>query len=138
MQTGYVTKSILCDPITSGDTLLGVIQILNKKGGLSFDFKDEGKISILSKQIASTLIMHADRDENSTATSYKGDSYKGEGSVTSSPLYRSRGISIGSITGSPMSKRSPSPSHGMNPIRIGEQEKRNNVITRSKSNSHKP
>jgi len=130
VQTGYTTKSILCDPIVSGEigtfgTLMGVIQILNKKGGMVFDKKDEGKISILSKQIASAIILHVEKNKvEELAFSGRKGSIGGMISNNSSPLTRSRGISIGgSVTaGSPTAKlsvTSPSQQSILQPIRIG-------------------
>ncbi|MGB3494574.1 MAG: GAF domain-containing protein [Elainellaceae cyanobacterium] len=42
-QTGYRTRNILCLPIVSGDRgqVIAVVQLLNKKGGLSFSADDE-------------------------------------------------------------------------------------------------
>lgn len=52
--TGYETKSLLCGPIRSGDQLIGVVQLLNKRSG-SFDADDERLLEILSRQAASLL-----------------------------------------------------------------------------------
>ncbi len=39
-QTGFVTRNMVCVPVTARDRLLGVLQALNKKGGGEFDERD--------------------------------------------------------------------------------------------------
>ncbi|RHY31113.1 hypothetical protein DYB32_003745 [Aphanomyces invadans] len=52
-KTKYRTKSILAMPIISSkDSLLGVIQMINKSGGTSFKAKDEEHIAMVSQLIA--------------------------------------------------------------------------------------
>ena len=40
-QTGYRTRTILCMPIFSQDQVIGVVQMVNKRHGLSFTAQDE-------------------------------------------------------------------------------------------------
>jgi sigma-B regulation protein RsbU (phosphoserine phosphatase) len=55
-QTGYRTRSILCLPlIGSGDSLVGVIQVLNKKNRQMFDEIDESLLAGLSDHITVAL-----------------------------------------------------------------------------------
>ncbi|KAF0699980.1 Aste57867_9459 [Aphanomyces stellatus] len=52
-KTKYRTKSILAMPIVSSkDSLLGVIQMINKSGGTAFRAKDEEHITMVSQLIA--------------------------------------------------------------------------------------
>ncbi|ETV69368.1 hypothetical protein H257_14972 [Aphanomyces astaci] len=52
-KTKYRTKSILAMPIISSkDSLLGVIQMINKSGGTAFKAKDEEHIAMVSQLIA--------------------------------------------------------------------------------------
>jgi adenylate cyclase len=54
-RTGYRTRSILCMPIkTSAGEVIGVVQVLNKKGG-PFTDEDEALLSALSAQAAVAL-----------------------------------------------------------------------------------
>ena len=55
-QTGYRTRSILCLPlIGNGDSLIGVIQVLNKKNYPTFDKIDESLLGGLSDHITVAL-----------------------------------------------------------------------------------
>ncbi len=55
-QTGYRTRSILCLPlIGTGDSLVGVIQVLNKKNRETFDPIDESLLAGLSDHITVAL-----------------------------------------------------------------------------------
>ena len=50
-ETNYRTKSILCMPMLNNDgALVGVVQVLNKKDGSTFDDKDESLLEALSVQ----------------------------------------------------------------------------------------
>lgn len=40
LHTGFRTRSIICTPLFSGHGVLGVLQVLNKRGGLLFDESD--------------------------------------------------------------------------------------------------
>lgn len=68
MKTGYVTKSILCQPLRShrgGGHVVGVVQMLNKNDGLHFDSHDEELLSTCVQRINDELhsrfreLMHA-------------------------------------------------------------------------------
>ncbi len=55
-KTGYHTTSILCLPMISIDgDLVGVIQVLNKKGGGTFDKRDESLLEALGAHAAVAL-----------------------------------------------------------------------------------
>jgi len=55
-QTGYRTRSILCLPmLSSKGKLVGVIQVLNKKGGGVFDERDESLLAALAAHAAVAL-----------------------------------------------------------------------------------
>src|SRR5215204_3870081 len=55
-ETGYRTRSILCMPlIGNGDTLIGVIQVLNKKDQQVFNESDESLLGGLSAHITVAL-----------------------------------------------------------------------------------
>jgi serine phosphatase RsbU (regulator of sigma subunit) len=55
-KTGYRTTSILCLPMISIDgNLVGVIQVLNKKGGGAFDKRDESLLEALGAHAAVAL-----------------------------------------------------------------------------------
>ena len=50
-ETNYRTKSILCMPMLNNEgALVGVVQVLNKKDGSTFDDKDESLLEALSVQ----------------------------------------------------------------------------------------
>eukprot|EP00814_Leptocylindrus_danicus_P007150 CAMPEP_0116011966 /NCGR_PEP_ID=MMETSP0321-20121206/4860_1 /TAXON_ID=163516 /ORGANISM="Leptocylindrus danicus var. danicus, Strain B650" /LENGTH=449 /DNA_ID=CAMNT_0003481255 /DNA_START=1279 /DNA_END=2628 /DNA_ORIENTATION=- len=61
-QTGFRTKSLLCAPIKnrSGDCIIAVIQMLNKKGGESFTDHDEDLMRNCSFKVAEALELQAD------------------------------------------------------------------------------
>jgi sigma-B regulation protein RsbU (phosphoserine phosphatase) len=55
-KTGYQTRSILCMPMISiNGNLVGVIQVLNKKGGRAFDKRDESLFEALGAHAAVAL-----------------------------------------------------------------------------------
>lgn len=50
-KTNYRTKSVLCMPMINNDgSLVGVVQVLNKKDGAAFDDQDENLLEALSVQ----------------------------------------------------------------------------------------
>lgn len=50
-KTNYRTKSVLCMPMMNNDgSLVGVVQVLNKKDGAAFDDQDENLLEALSVQ----------------------------------------------------------------------------------------
>ena len=55
-QTGYRTRSVLCMPVSgSHNELIGVIQVLNKKGRTGFDQEDESLLEGLNAHISVAL-----------------------------------------------------------------------------------
>jgi putative methionine-R-sulfoxide reductase with GAF domain len=54
--TGYETKSILCIPLVIRSTVIGVVELLNKKDGHAFRQRDEEVISYLAGQAAISII----------------------------------------------------------------------------------
>ena len=50
--TGYMTENLLCVPVTMGDEVIGVIEVLNKTNGRGFTEKDEQLLSVLAGQAA--------------------------------------------------------------------------------------
>ena len=55
-QTGYRTRSLLCLPLLSSNgKLIGVIQVLNKKGGGVFDERDESLLAAFGAHAAVAL-----------------------------------------------------------------------------------
>ena len=55
-ETGYHTHSILCLPMTSSNgRLIGVIEVLNKRGGGPFEQEDEGLLAALGTHAAIAL-----------------------------------------------------------------------------------
>jgi HD-GYP domain-containing protein (c-di-GMP phosphodiesterase class II) len=53
--TGFVTRSILCVPLKSRDKVIGVVEVLNKRGGLSFTKRDVQLLTALARQAASAI-----------------------------------------------------------------------------------
>ena len=51
-ETGFVTRSILCAPLTVGDQRLGAIELLNKRDGGSFDARDVQLLRVMSSSAA--------------------------------------------------------------------------------------
>jgi len=55
-QTGYRTRSLLCLPLVSSNgKLIGVVQVLNKKGGSVFDERDESLLAAFGAHAAVAL-----------------------------------------------------------------------------------
>lgn len=54
--TGYVTKSILCVPLITKSGVIGVIELLNRKGGHLYRQRDEEIITYLAEQAAISII----------------------------------------------------------------------------------
>ncbi|MBF0464847.1 MAG: SpoIIE family protein phosphatase [Nitrospirae bacterium] len=53
LKTGYRTRSVLCQPmINNEETLVGVLQVINKKDGLHFDENDEMLIESLAAHVS--------------------------------------------------------------------------------------
>lgn len=51
-QTGFTTKSILAVPIIRRDELLGVLEVINKKGGSRFTHEDTTLLEVVATQAA--------------------------------------------------------------------------------------
>lgn len=51
-ETGFVTKSILCVPLSTAEGVFGCIQLLNKTDGSTFDNEDMELVSVLCEEIA--------------------------------------------------------------------------------------
>jgi two-component system sensor histidine kinase HydH len=54
-QSGYQTRSILCVPLKSQDRLIGVLEVLNKKGGQDFTDEDLEVLTMLGNMIGPAL-----------------------------------------------------------------------------------
>jgi len=54
-QSGYQTRSILCVPLKSQDRLIGVLEVLNKKDGQSFNEDDLEVLTMLGNMIGPAL-----------------------------------------------------------------------------------
>lgn len=54
-QSGYIPDSILAVPLVSGDHVFGVIEVLDKVGGESFNLEDIAILSLLADQAALAL-----------------------------------------------------------------------------------
>jgi putative methionine-R-sulfoxide reductase with GAF domain len=54
--TGYKTDSILCLPLMAKNTIVGVLELLNKTGGYSFRKRDEEVITYLADQAALSIV----------------------------------------------------------------------------------
>lgn len=49
---GYEVRSLLCAPMTRGDRVVGVLEVLNKRGGAAFGPTDVAVVSYLAHQAA--------------------------------------------------------------------------------------
>ncbi|WP_244511228.1 ATP-binding SpoIIE family protein phosphatase [Magnetospirillum fulvum] len=54
--TGFVTRSILCAPLTAGAERLGAIELFNKRGGQPFSESDLGLLQALAASAALAMI----------------------------------------------------------------------------------
>ncbi|KAF0225448.1 MAG: sigma-B regulation protein RsbU [Rhodospirillaceae bacterium] len=54
--TGFITRSVLCAPMSVRDERLGAIELFNKKGGGSFDGDDRRVLQALAASAALALI----------------------------------------------------------------------------------
>jgi len=55
-KTGFITRSVLCAPMSVRDERLGAIELFNKKGGGSFDSADRRVLQALAASAALALI----------------------------------------------------------------------------------
>ena len=54
--TGYETRSVLCVPLRTQSTVIGVLELLNKTGGYSYRDRDEEIIIYLAEQAAISIL----------------------------------------------------------------------------------
>ncbi|HEY2388583.1 MAG TPA: sensor domain-containing diguanylate cyclase [Candidatus Binatia bacterium] len=54
-KTGFVPRSMICVPLVHQDTLLGVLQVINKRGGASFTGDEMRLVQTLGAQAASAI-----------------------------------------------------------------------------------
>jgi len=59
---GFVTRSILCVPLTADGRVLGAIELLNKKAGAAFGDEDLGIMTVLAGQVALVLRAAQERE----------------------------------------------------------------------------
>ena len=57
--TGFVTRSMICVPLTEGDTCFGCIQVINKTDGSLFDEKDLAFMEKLADEVARMFRKHS-------------------------------------------------------------------------------
>jgi putative methionine-R-sulfoxide reductase with GAF domain len=53
--TGYQTKTILCVPLKTNSTVIGVLELLNRSGGFEYRERDEEIITYLAEQAAISI-----------------------------------------------------------------------------------
>jgi signal transduction histidine kinase len=53
--SGFKTRSILCVPMVYRGRLMGVLEVLNKRGGLDFNEEDRELLTVLANQIATAI-----------------------------------------------------------------------------------
>lgn len=51
-KTGFVTRSILCAPLTVGQAALGAVEVLNKRNGRPFDTGDQNLLRVMAASAA--------------------------------------------------------------------------------------
>jgi putative methionine-R-sulfoxide reductase with GAF domain len=54
--TGYETKTIMCVPLKTHSTVIGVLELLNKSGGFPYRERDEEILTYLAEQAAISII----------------------------------------------------------------------------------
>ncbi len=50
--TGFLTRSVVCSPLQTSDGVIGVLQVLNKRGGELFDERDRDVLRVLASPTA--------------------------------------------------------------------------------------
>jgi GAF domain-containing protein len=65
-QTGYVPRSLVAVPLLDDEGILGVLEVLDKRGGGSFDLRDIELASVFARQAA--VAIRSSRIERDTAT----------------------------------------------------------------------
>ena len=104
----FVTRNLLTVPIFgegSGgeDSVLGVLQVLNKIGG-SFETKDESKAVLLTRQISNAMAVHVHREQEKAESKNAAESPRSVGRGSVSPKSaRSRRVSY-AVDGSPVQR----------------------------------
>jgi GAF domain-containing protein len=65
-QTGYVPRSLLAVPLVDDEGTLGVLEVLDKRGGGGFDLRDVELAGVFARQ--ATVAIRSSRVERDTAT----------------------------------------------------------------------
>jgi len=65
-QTGYVPRSLLAVPLADDDGVLGVLEVLDKRGDAGFDLRDVELAGVFARQ--ATVAIRASRLERDTAS----------------------------------------------------------------------
>ena len=65
-QTGYVPRSLIAVPLADDDGILGVLEVLDKRGGGGFDLRDLELAGVFARQ--ATAAIRAGRVERDTTT----------------------------------------------------------------------
>ena len=54
-QTGYTPKNMLCVPLQSGERIVGVLELLDKRGDATFSLADMEALGAFARQAAQTI-----------------------------------------------------------------------------------
>ncbi len=65
-QTGYVPRSLVAVPLVDDEGILGVLEVLDKRGGSSFDLRDVELATVFARQ--ATVAIRSSRIERDTAS----------------------------------------------------------------------
>ena len=61
--TGYVPRSLLAVPLESGDRVIGVLEVLDRRGASGFDLRDVGLAGVFARQAATAIeVSRTERD----------------------------------------------------------------------------
>ncbi|HEU0236796.1 MAG TPA: GAF domain-containing protein [Candidatus Limnocylindrales bacterium] len=61
--TGYVPRSLLAVPLESGDRVIGVLEVLDRRGGNAFDLRDVSLAGVFARQAAIAIeVSRTERD----------------------------------------------------------------------------
>jgi signal transduction protein with GAF and PtsI domain len=69
-QTGYVPRSLIAVPLADDDGIVGVLEVLDKRGGGAFDLHDLELAGVFARQ--ATVAIRASRVERDTAALLRG------------------------------------------------------------------
>jgi len=69
-QTGYVPRSLIAVPLADDDGIVGVLEVLDKRGGGGFDLRDLELAGVFARQ--ATVAIRASRVERDTAELLRG------------------------------------------------------------------